>query len=206
MNFSSLPLKPAQYLPYLTIGLIAILLSIIFSGENKEWLTFNTTQTIAEPYAFLQQSWSIFTRHFIHTNIPHLVINLFGLFLIWMLYGDYFTQKHAVRKFVFLLMMICLGTSLLTLGFSVTDSRFIGLSGVLHGLFAWGGVQDIRFKIKTGYLLLIGLILKLGQEQFFENTAFMANVINADVAVDSHLYGALTGFIMGLVLVGRVKN
>ncbi len=73
------------------------------------------------------------------------------------------------------------------------------MSGVLHGLFAWGVAIDIHLKRKTGYLLLIGLIIKLVDEQFFASSSFMANLIEVGVAIDAHLYGAIIGLILGVI-------
>ena len=38
---------------------------------------------------------------------------------------------------------------------------YVGLSGALHGLFTWGALKDISSKTKGGWLLLIGVWLKI---------------------------------------------
>jgi rhomboid family GlyGly-CTERM serine protease len=206
MKAFALPLQPNQYLPYLCVGIIATVLSLLIFGGLREWLIFDPTRISTDAYTLLQTTATLFTRHFVHTNTVHLLVNLVGLSLIWMLYGDYFTPKQAVQKFSLLFLSLCFSSSFLTWWLSDSDAGFIGLSGVLHALFAWGVVQDIRLKIKTGYLLLLGLLLKIGQEQFYENSGFMANMINAEVAVDAHLYGALAGLVFGFIIKSEVKK
>jgi rhomboid family GlyGly-CTERM serine protease len=83
--------------------------------------------------------------------------------------------------------------------FSPELSLYVGLSGVLHGLFCWGVIQDIRKKLITGYLLFLGVALKIGSEQLFGAGTLMPSLIEADVAVDSHLYGVIFGTIGGIV-------
>lgn len=70
---------------------------------------------------------------------------------------------------------------------------YAGLSGALHGIFAWGACVDIKEKMKSGWLLLIGLAIKVGYEQIDGSSEQVANLIDAKVAVDAHLFGALTG-------------
>lgn len=200
---TSLPLQPAQYLPYLCITVTAVICTLIIDSSSQLWLSYFPQSVTFSINDISSQLVQLFTRHFVHTNPPHLFINIFGLFLIWLLYGDYFVLKKATRLFALLFVCLCCFTSVFVAVFSHEDANFVGLSGVLHGLFLWGVVQDIRTKVLTGYLLLLGAIIKIGQEQFYEDSAFMAGIINADVAVDSHLYGAISGLLLGLLIKGR---
>lgn len=78
--------------------------------------------------------------------------------------------------------------------------RYVGLSGVLHAFFAWGALQDIKHKEKTGYLLFLGLWAKIIYEQLYGASAEVSAMINATVAVDAHLWGAIAGtlfFVFG---------
>lgn len=70
---------------------------------------------------------------------------------------------------------------------------YAGLSGVLHGIFVWGAFCDIKHKVKFGWILMLGVWLKIAFEQFFGQDQHIANLIGADVAVDAHLYGAVAG-------------
>lgn len=72
---------------------------------------------------------------------------------------------------------------------------YAGLSGVLHGFFVWGAFQDIKHKVRFGWLLMIGVWLKVAYEQVFGQDPNLANFIEANVAINSHLYGAFAGVI-----------
>lgn len=85
---------------------------------------------------------------------------------------------------------------------------YAGLSGVLHGFFVWGAFQDIKHRVRFGWLLMIGVWLKIAYEQVFGQDPDLAKFIDANVAVDSHLYGALGGIlvIIFLFVVNRLST
>ena len=76
----------------------------------------------------------------------------------------------------------------------------------LHGIFAWGACVDIKEKMKSGWLLLIGLAIKVGYEQIDGSSEQVANLIDAKVAVDAHLFGALTGIAIFLLMFITAKR
>ena len=137
----------------------------------------------------------LISGHFLHTNFAHLAFNLIGFLLLWALHGDDYSISNNLILFTYL----CLSVSFSIYFFSPELSLYVGLSGVLHGLFCWGVIQDIRKKMITGYLLFLGAVLKIGSEQLYGAGTLMPSLIEADVAVDSHLYGAIFGTIGGMV-------
>ena len=74
--------------------------------------------------------------------------------------------------------------------------QYVGLSGILHGLFVWGACKDVENREKTGWLLLIGITIKVAAEQFGGDTSDIANLIDASVAIDAHLFGAFSGLVV----------
>ena len=76
---------------------------------------------------------------------------------------------------------------------------YVGLSGVLHGLFIWAAIEDIKQKRNTGWLLLIGVIAKICWEQYFGASASTVSLINAKVATEAHLIGATCGGTLQLI-------
>ena len=143
------------------------------------------------------QIWRLVTGHLLHTNAAHLGLNLAGFGLLWALHGEYYTPKRFITFFLLCSMLTSIGIYI----FSPQTSGYVGLSGVLHGLFVWGACFDILNKERTGWLLLIGIAIKLGYEQLGGDTQAIAELIGASVAVDAHLYGAVNGLILGLVFI-----
>jgi rhomboid family GlyGly-CTERM serine protease len=100
----------------------------------------------------------------------------------------------------------CIGTSAGLYFFAPDLIWYAGLSGALHGIFSWGACMDIKEKMKSGWLLLIGLAIKVGYEQVDGSSQQVANLINAKVAVDAHLFGALSGIIIFLLMYATAKR
>jgi rhomboid family GlyGly-CTERM serine protease len=120
---------------------------------------------------------------------------MLGLGLLWLLHKEYASSISFSLNFLF----ICLGTSVCIFIFSPNISWYVGMSGVLHGIFAWGVIIDMYYKRKSAYLLLVGLIVKLIDEQYFASSSFMAELIEVGVAVNAHLYGSIFGIFSGLI-------
>ena len=78
-------------------------------------------------------------------------------------------------------------------------TQYVGLSGVLHGIFVFGAIMDILSKDKTGYLLFIGVWLKIAHEQIYGASSGVSDLIEASVAIDAHLWGAVGGLLFTIV-------
>jgi rhomboid family GlyGly-CTERM serine protease len=133
-----------------------------------------------------------------------LLLNLLAVFLLWALHGQYFNQKHYLCLFL----GISLGTSLGLYCFAPSLRWYVGLSGVLHGLFIVGAYFDITHQYRTSWLLLIGVWVKVIDEQLSGASDSISALIEANVAIDAHLYGTFCGsiVILGYVVKHRIKN
>lgn len=135
--------------------------------------------------------WRILTGNFTHTNFPHLGMNLAGLWVISYIF------KPSTKALLFALFTTSLGV-----GFAIFLSNmniYVGLSGVLHGLFGYFAIQEVIQGRKSSWLLLIGLAAKVLWEQFAGPSASTAALIEARVAVEAHLAGAVTGVLFALI-------
>ena len=133
--------------------------------------------------------WRLLSAHLVHLGWAHLWLNLAGLLLVWLLFGP--RLRPVAWLAVFLLS--ALGTGLGLFWFSPGLDWYVGLSGVLHGLFVAGALAECRFEPRMGGLLLVLLAVKLAWEQFMGATPGTAEMIGAAVVVDAHLYGAVSG-------------
>ncbi len=178
---------------YIVIFLIATVFALYYGlhsegAINQSIFSFDRAEIYAGEY------WRLITGHFLHTNFYHYIMNIIGLALLYMLHGEYVRPA----RFFGLTIVLCIMTSLCILWFSTDINWYVGLSGILHGIFAWGVIIDIKLKRKSGYLLLLGLLIKLVDEQLFSSSTFLSDLIQANVAVDAHLYGAIIGIILGI--------
>ena len=148
------------------------------------------------------ETWRIITGNLVHTNGYHLILNIAGLILLWALHGEHYRVGLFLKVFIW----CCIGTSAGLYFYAPDLIWYAGLSGALHGIFAWGACMDIKEKMHSGWLLLVGLALKVGYEQFDGSSAQVAALIDAKVAVDAHLFGALSGSIIFLLMLLTAKR
>ncbi|GAA0356786.1 hypothetical protein GCM10009092_21280 [Bowmanella denitrificans] len=179
-----LPCQPQQF----SGPLLVLLLSFLFyflEPWSQVHLTYDRTMLQSGEW------WRLLSGHLLHTNFNHLLLNAAGMLLLWALHGHYY------RFFPYLGLMLCCAL-ICSIGLywgSPELIRYVGLSGILHGLFAWGAGMDIRHGIKSGWLLLMGLWGKVLYEQWAGPSQEVAKLINANVAIDAHLFGALAGML-----------
>ena len=142
------------------------------------------------------QIWRLLTGNLLHTNIWHLVMNLAGFWVIMFLHELHYQRHTGKLTLLFLCLCVLEGVGLYI--FYPELKAYVGLSGLLHGLFTFGAVMDIQKGLRSGYLLLIGVIVKVGYEQYFGASAGVSELINARVATESHLVGLVAGLICAI--------
>ncbi|WP_225874251.1 MULTISPECIES: rhombosortase [Vibrio] len=138
------------------------------------------------------QVWRIVTGNFTHTNLYHLGMNMAGLWLI----SYIFRAEFTIRTYTAVLLLLCLSVGSLLLLTSI--QVYVGLSGVLHGLFGFYAIKEWRQGRKASLLLAIGLAVKITWEQCFGSPTGSEALIGAGVAINAHLFGSLTGLILAL--------
>ena len=76
---------------------------------------------------------------------------------------------------------------------------YVGLSGMLHGLWIVGAFALIRSDAPLGYALLLGVAGKLIWEQLVGPLPFSESTSGGPVVVDAHLYGTIGGLLTQLI-------
>lgn len=185
----NLPLQKQYVIGPLTIIALSILMAIA-EPLSSEWFAYKVND-IAEG-----QWWRLLSGHFLHTNSYHLLLNLLGVALLWALHGHY--TKTAKYLGIFLFLCFCTSVSLYM--FAPQLKWYVGLSGVLHGLFVVGAYFDIKHHFKTGWVMLAGITVKVLNEQMYGASGEVAKLIDANVAIDAHLFGSLSGLLIILIL------
>ena len=135
------------------------------------------------------QWWRLFSAHLVHLGGSHTLMNLGGLWVIWLLFGPTLSQ----RSWLILLFSGALTTSLLLLILNPQLDWYVGLSGILHSFLVAGAIANIRAGHRGTWLLLGGVILKLSWEQLAGPLPGSEASAGGTVIVNAHLYGALSG-------------
>jgi rhomboid family GlyGly-CTERM serine protease len=143
------------------------------------------------------QLWRLLTGHLVHLGGSHLVMNLVGLALIWMLFG----RLMSTAAWLATLLSSALTVSLGLLVFNPELMWYVGLSGVLHGMFLAGAILSIVSGYRAEILLLGFIVAKLVWEHWVGPLPGSAEVAGGNVVVDAHLYGAIAGVVVALVIV-----
>jgi membrane associated rhomboid family serine protease len=79
---------------------------------------------------------------------------------------------------------------------------YVGASGALHGVMTAGTIAHLRRRDLDGWILAAFIVAKLGLEQYSGALPFAGS---ADTIVDAHLYGAIGGVVLGLLLKSRLE-
>ena len=174
---------------------LALISSVLFFLEpsSGELLAFD--RYAIDSY----ETWRLATSSLVHTNGFHLLLNLGGLLLLWALHGELYRGIFFTKLFLW----CAIGTAIGIYFFSPNMIWYAGMSGALHGLFFWGACKDIARGLKSGWLLLLGVGIKIGYEQVEGSSESLASLIDASVAVDAHLYGAVSGLVFFAIVSGN---
>lgn len=140
------------------------------------------------------QYWRVLSGNFTHSNLIHLVMNLIAFALIMGIF------KPSTAQLLIGVLFIALVIGLLNLLTSM--QIYLGLSGVLHGLFVYFALLDIRNGHKNAWLLVLAILAKLAWENIFAPSAFTERLIEASVATAAHLFGLLAGVLLALLILG----
>ncbi|SDJ63082.1 rhombosortase [Microbulbifer yueqingensis] len=168
-------------------------LAFYYSSELDPLLRYERSLVLSGEY------WRLISGHFTHTNLNHLLLNLAGLLLYWILFPNQ-RPVHRLLLEVLLLAALC-GLTLVI--FEPRIDWYMGLSGLLHALLAQGAVQEIaeRDTRWRGLVLLVILGVKVYSEHFGTEGSLVAQWIAAPVIHEAHLWGLACGVLAGLAVV-----
>jgi len=137
--------------------------------------------------------WRLLTAHIVHLDLHHLILNELGLVLVWSL----FAQDFDAVDWCVIVLAGALSISCGLWWLSPKVTWYVGASGVLHTAMAAGTAKHLAERAWDRWLLFLGLCGKLVWEQSGAATQPL-------VVVDAHLYGAISGFVVGGALSWRI--
>lgn len=138
------------------------------------------------------QVWLIFSGHIVHLNWSHWALNMAGLAIV----AFFFSAHASVKQW---LAVIIVSACVINIGlwWWLPEIRtYVGLSGVLHGLFLYGALREIRFYPVSGYVLTTALIVKLVWEFFNGALPGSEEMTGGRVLTEAHLLGAIGGILV----------
>ncbi len=150
--------------------------------------------------------WLLLTGNFVHLGQSHLWMNMAGFALVVALVWSHFSARIWLLIIIFASLVVGLGLW----RFNPEVGAYVGFSGTLHGLIIAGCLADLRTYPKSAATLLTLVVAKLAWEQFSGPLPGSESTAGGSVVVDSHLYGAIGGAIIGsallLFMIFRVRK
>lgn len=141
--------------------------------------------------------WRLLSGHFDHLGWAHFLLNALFLAILLLTFSSF-----GSALFLFGLFCFCsLGISLLIWFFSPELYRYVGLSGGLYSLLAFGLIRDRLYPVWIRYSVLLGLVVKVMYEYMLGSNGQISELIGGPVATDVHLYG----LVLGLLSAGLLK-
>ncbi len=183
---------PRRIEPQISDVLVTILLAGLAAlqfmhSELKIDLAYTRTGLASGQY------WRLLSGHFAHTNWSHLLLNLPVLAVFYSL----IRPQAAALTTLYTLPAIALLSSLILYLCYPGLSWYYGLSGVLHGFGVLTAAALISVRATVGWPLLAVLTAKIAWEQSpLYNDEAIAAVINARVATEAHLSGAVAAVLL----------
>lgn len=177
-------------------GLILPMLALsLLPSSVLDLLTLNVT----EPR--LGAFWG---AHFIHLTMQHLLMNVAGFTVIWLL-----TVAFVPLRWVFgLTLLLPPMVSALLIYSSDNDAiaSYRGFSGILYGYWICGIVWSWSQQRLVALGCLVVMIGKIAVEQRPDfDLGYLQNSIGGLVAVDAHLWGAVAGAMLTAAFVAIDK-
>jgi rhomboid family GlyGly-CTERM serine protease len=191
VNHAVLPRVDAPFVSRLRRWSVVVALAVAsfllqLGGEAvRQWARYDPAALDAG------QWWRLATAHVVHLGWGHLSMNLAALLLIGLLLEDVLEPLEWLTATIVSALAIDAGLYF----YEPRVEWYVGLSGVLHGLVAYGALGLIRQRSSVGAGLAIGLGAKLVWEHWWGPLPFTAAHTGGPVVAPAHLYGAAGGMV-----------
>jgi rhomboid family GlyGly-CTERM serine protease len=186
--------------PYVVPGLIAALAAVaeLMGDTGRLQLRFDR-EGIAGG-----EVWRLVTAHLVHIGPSHLAMNLLALAILTVVLPALRTWRQWLLVSLASALFIDCGLYF----FHPSVAWYVGLSGVLHGIWSAGvllALQERRFEATP---LAILLLLKLGYEGLFGGIPLSGEVAAGPVVAQAHAWGAAAGIActLGPIAVRRIRR
>ncbi len=187
--------RAGHWLTPVVITVIAIVIAA-FGSVGTELLKYDRL-AIADGGEY----WRLLSGHFAHLGPEHLLLNIAGLVLVWLLVGRQYTTRQWLIVTVFSLVVI-------SLGFWTLDPNllwYVGLSGLLHGLLIAGAIGSVRTRPVESMIIIVAVAGKLAYEQVLGPLPGSEATAGGTVITNAHLFGAFGGAMVAALLWRRDK-
>lgn len=139
------------------------------------------------------QWWRLISAHVVHLGVVHMLMNAAALLLVLLVVGD--AASNTVWFGVWLIVSIAVSLALWF--FEPMLQRYVGASGVLHGLLVYGALRLWPRQNVESAIILVAVAFKLAWEQMAGPSPTTERLIAGSVIANAHLWGAVAGALIG---------
>ena len=173
------------------LGIFALTIALLITQVFRNDLVFHRT---AIDHG---QWWLVLSGNIVHSNYPHLFLNLAGLWILGFIFFDNLSLKTFIISALFLCTSVGIGLYL----FNPELQKYYGFSGALYGLFLVGATTAILAKdLFTGVTVTLIITGKIIWDLIYGGSSSNAELIGIPVAVHAHLYGAIGALFISIGL------
>jgi rhomboid family GlyGly-CTERM serine protease len=178
-----------DYLLYICLLATVVLLAIA-EPISSHWLMFDR-DAINEG-----QIWRLFSGHFVHLSMSHLLGNALGIVLLAYIAGRSLNNLVGILLLAWCVVVVGIGLY----GYADYLDYYVGLSGVLHGLLLVAPfVSPFYSRAIAGCFLLVIVSKVVWEQSSWYDDMAMAGMIGGRVEVNAHLLGVIAGLVFLLV-------
>ena len=182
----------------IALNLLAFYIATRLGGSQNVWVLYRLGALVPS-HVLAGEWWRLVTSTFLHFGIPHLSMNLFGLYIL----GKFLESRLGLIRFLLVYLISGIGSmgfiTFLALQFG-NEQFVVGASGAVMGLIGaiaalfWQGWRQDKAEIARERLRSIVLIIVI-------QAVFDLSI--PEICFLCHASGGVLGFLSGLLLLGK---
>ena len=140
------------------------------------------------------QPWRMLTAHWVHVGWWHYALNMLAFLFLPLVFPNF-----SIRSLLLCLSLLSLFISVCFYLFMPALSAYVGLSGVLHGIYVLAALQALQHgrARRFAIIVLVFIAAKLLWEKLFGSES--AALIQAPVVIEAHQFGVLGGMLFAAI-------
>jgi rhomboid family GlyGly-CTERM serine protease len=142
--------------------------------------------------------WRLLSGNFVHLGYWHLVLNVLSLVLLVVLCPERLSAGEWLRR----LGVIGMGMSLCLYFLSPWVQTYVGLSGLIYGLFVLGLGRQALTRDRIAIACLVFLVARITWEMVVGAPKSETDLIGGGVLAESHVYGICSALAYALACYG----
>lgn len=187
------PAKRSFLLQNLELLFIAALIFVL--GLAHPWV--NSALDFDRAAIASGQWWRLVSCNLVHLSVNHMLLNVSAFVLATILFKPYVSARNWYLNLGLSFFAVGLGILI----FDEEVSNYVGLSGALYGVLAFGALTNLRRQALMSVVVYIYIIHRVWVQHSPDfDVSSMKDFIGGNVIVSSHLYGLVTGHVMSACL------